>query len=166
MFLLRFIPPSQPSPTMAAPVRQGTMTIGTTKPSLPEPPSPEPTHANQHKSPITLIDPIKLASSAQIFKALDSPTRLQIIHLLAQRDHFVYELVETLGSSQPLISQHLRILRKANIVEHHRSGRLITYRLRCPAALDIIELAATTCYSDRHHDQAPPAPILEDTQIP
>ncbi|MFC2585729.1 MAG: ArsR/SmtB family transcription factor, partial [Corynebacterium matruchotii] len=116
--------------------------------------------------PITLIDPIKLASSAQIFKALDSPTRLQIIHLLAQRDHFVYELVETLGSSQPLISQHLRILRKANIVEHHRSGRLITYRLRCPAALDIIELAATTCYSDRHHDQAPPAPILEDTQIP
>ena len=78
MFLLRFIPPSQPSPTMAAPVRQGTMTIGTTEPSLPEPPSPEPTHANQHKSPITLIDPIKLASSAQIFKALDSPTRLQI----------------------------------------------------------------------------------------
>ena len=162
------------------------MTIGTTEPSLPEPPSPELTHANQHKSPITLIDPIKLASSAQIFKALDSPTRLQIIHLLAQRDHFVYELVETLGSSQPLISQHLRILRKANIVEHHRSGRLITYRLRCPAALDIIELAdgdpngaaprraaldiielaATTCYSDRHHDQAPPAPILEDTQIP
>ncbi|MDO4631018.1 MAG: metalloregulator ArsR/SmtB family transcription factor [Corynebacterium sp.] len=102
-------------------------------------------HAGKPRNAITHIDPIVLADSAQIFKALDSATRLQIIHLLSQKEHFVYELVETLGSSQPLISQHLRILRKAKIVDCKRDGRLITYSLRCPDVLKIVDLAATAC---------------------
>ncbi len=95
------------------------------------------------------IDPSfeKLMETAGLFKALDSFIRLRIIELLAERDHFVYELVDALDSSQPLISQHLRVLRKAKIVDCARNGRLITYTLSCRGILDVIELAAATCES-------------------
>ncbi|MDO5098650.1 MAG: metalloregulator ArsR/SmtB family transcription factor [Corynebacterium sp.] len=103
------------------------------------------TTTKRPSKPALLSDPQKLIDTANLFKALDSSIRLHIIELLAQRDHFVYELVETLGSSQPLISQHLRVLRKAHIVDCQRNGRLITYSLSCRDILKVINLAAVTC---------------------
>ncbi|MFI5505353.1 ArsR/SmtB family transcription factor [Corynebacterium kutscheri] len=77
---------------------------------------------------------------AHIFRAIDSPLRLKILSLLQERDHFVYELVNTLGSSQPLISQHLRVLKQAKLIHNERTGRQMVYRLSEPRAMEIIEL--------------------------
>lgn len=67
--------------------------------------------------------------TADLFKALSSPVRLAIVHAVHDRPHCVHELVTALGVSQPLISQHLRVLRAARVVHGERRGREITYVL-------------------------------------
>ncbi|CAB0870570.1 ArsR family transcriptional regulator [Corynebacterium diphtheriae] len=73
-----------------------------------------------------------------ILSALDSNIRIQILLLLHKRDHYVFELVQALGGSQPLISQHLRVLKQARIIDNERQGRQIIYRLKEPMIVDII----------------------------
>src|SRR5579862_3409985 len=71
-------------------------------------------------------DPRDLVAS---FRALADVTRLRILHLLwntpAEGGVTVTDLCEDLRVSQPLMSWHLRILRRAGIVTTHRSGRQV-----------------------------------------
>lgn len=84
-----------------------------------------------------------LDAATTIIGALDSRLRMQIVLRLAEQDHFVHELVQALGKSQPLISQHLRVLKKSGIVDSSRRGREVIYRLIQPVAPEIIDLAAS-----------------------
>lgn len=65
----------------------------------------------------------------EMFAALASPVRAAIIDLLSVKGHTVSAIVEALGISQPLASQHLRTLRTAGLVEVERDGRTSVYRL-------------------------------------
>lgn len=87
-------------------------------------------------------DPTSLHKAATVIAALDSPLRLDILLKLHERTHVVHELVSHLGKSQPLISQHLRVLKRAGLVESRRSGREVSYRLVTPETIDVIDLAA------------------------
>lgn len=82
------------------------------------------------------------SAAAGVIAALDSPLRIAIISRLAERDHFVHELVKATGKSQPLISQHLCVLKQAGIVDSERSGREVTYSLIAPQVLDLLADAA------------------------
>ena len=84
-------------------------------------------------------DPPSLAAAATVIAALDSPLRLEILLRLHERTHVVHELVSHLGKSQPLISQHLRVLKRAGLVESRRSGREVSYRLVSLDTIEIIE---------------------------
>ncbi|MBN1935503.1 MAG: winged helix-turn-helix transcriptional regulator [Anaerolineae bacterium] len=60
--------------------------------------------------------------------------RLQILRLLAHASEMtVLELVAALRVSQPLISWHLSVLRRSDLVSLRREGRLVYYALNCPA---------------------------------
>ena len=60
------------------------------------------------------------------FRALADRKRLRIVELLAERESMtVTQLGEELRLSQPLISWHLRILRKARVVTTRRQGRQV-----------------------------------------
>ncbi len=83
-----------------------------------------------------------LESATRIIAALDSRLRIQIVLRLDEREHFVHELVSELRKSQPLVSQHLRVLRKSGIIDSRRRGREVIYRLAQPGAREIIDLAA------------------------
>ncbi len=72
----------------------------------------------------------RLAGAAELFRALASPIRVGILHELTHGDRCVHELVEALGVAQPLVSQHLRILRAAELVVGSRRGREVAYSLR------------------------------------
>ncbi|MDY5840960.1 MAG: metalloregulator ArsR/SmtB family transcription factor [Corynebacterium camporealensis] len=85
-------------------------------------------------------------AAATIIGALDSPLRIQIVTLLAQRDHYVHELVATTEKSQPLISQHLRVLKEAGIVDATRRGRQVSYRLAAPEVLNLLADASTIAH--------------------
>jgi ArsR family transcriptional regulator len=60
------------------------------------------------------------------FRALADRKRLRIAEFLAQHEQVtVTELGSELRMSQPLISWHLRILRRAGIVKTRRAGRQV-----------------------------------------
>ena len=65
-----------------------------------------------------------------VFRALADVSRLRIVQELAEyREAAVSELAQTLKISQPLISWHLRTLRRAGVVSKRRSGRVSLYSL-------------------------------------
>jgi len=66
---------------------------------------------------------------ATVLKALANPTRLEVLHLLADGPTTVGALAAALRLSQPNISQHLAILRSTGLVEADRGGRETYYRL-------------------------------------
>lgn len=68
-------------------------------------------------------------AAGDLLKVLSAPARLAIVAELTKQPRFVHELVERLEMSQPLVSQHLRILRGARLVGVERRGREAVYSL-------------------------------------
>ena len=65
----------------------------------------------------------------ELFSALSSPARAALVHRLTDGEQTVGGLVQALGLSQPLVSQHLRVLREARLVVTERRGREVAYSL-------------------------------------
>ena len=70
-----------------------------------------------------------LAAAGDILRALAAPVRTAIVLQLRESERCVHELVVALGVTQPLISQHLRVLKAAGVVRGERNGREVLYRL-------------------------------------
>ncbi len=66
---------------------------------------------------------------SRLFKALGDETRLKIVALLAHGELCVCHIQEALALSQPAVSRHLSVLRAAGVVEPHRAGTWVYYRL-------------------------------------
>lgn len=60
------------------------------------------------------------------FIGLANPTRLAIISLLVDGERSAAEIARELKLSQPLLSWHLRVMRKAGLIETRRRGREIS----------------------------------------
>lgn len=69
------------------------------------------------------------ARAAQLAAALAEPNRLSLLMLLSVRPACVCELVDLLPLSQPAVSQHLRRLREAGLVQEQKQGRWVVYAL-------------------------------------
>ncbi|MFD9894141.1 ArsR/SmtB family transcription factor [Amycolatopsis sp. NPDC059027] len=70
-----------------------------------------------------------LADAGDLLRALAAPVRIAIVLQLREADRCVHELVDALDVAQPLISQHLRVLKTAGVVRGERRGREVVYRL-------------------------------------
>jgi ArsR family transcriptional regulator, zinc-responsive transcriptional repressor len=75
-----------------------------------------------------------LGAVVELFKALASPVRLAVVIELGTGARCVHELSDTLKRdgrevSQPLLSQHLKVLRDTGLVATTRRGTEITYQL-------------------------------------
>ena len=64
-----------------------------------------------------------------VFRAVSDPTRRQMLELLRVRDRTVTELAEPFAMTQPAVSQHLRVLREAGLVNVRKEGRHRVYHL-------------------------------------
>jgi DNA-binding transcriptional ArsR family regulator len=71
----------------------------------------------------------RAAATTDAFNAVAEPRRRQIIDVLAGGEQSVNDIVRRLGLSQPLISKHLRVLRKVGAVVVREHGRQRLYRL-------------------------------------
>jgi DNA-binding transcriptional ArsR family regulator len=78
---------------------------------------------------IRRVDPVAYEPAAALLKALVAPMRLALVDLLSEGPQCVHELVGALDASQPLVSQHLKVLRSAGLVATTRRGREVVYRL-------------------------------------
>ena len=63
-----------------------------------------------------------------LFAALADPTRRQVFELVRTHNFTVGELAVGLKITQPAVSQHLRVLRSANLVIDRREGARRYYR--------------------------------------
>ncbi|WP_084293673.1 ArsR/SmtB family transcription factor [Mycobacterium gastri] len=70
-----------------------------------------------------------LDAAGELLRALAAPVRIAIVLQLRESQRCVHELVDALGVPQPLVSQHLKILKAAGVVTGERSGREVLYRL-------------------------------------
>ena len=62
-----------------------------------------------------------------VLKAISSESRLDIFRLLKKRSLCVNAITHKLGMKQAAVSQHLRILREAGLVEAQKSGYWVHY---------------------------------------
>ncbi len=69
---------------------------------------------------------------ARTVSALAHPVRLAILDVLAEGERTTGDLVRGLELPQPLVSQHLSVLRQAGVVERRRDGNRAFYRLANP----------------------------------
>jgi DNA-binding transcriptional ArsR family regulator len=68
-------------------------------------------------------------SPASTFTALADPTRRAVLDLLRQGSQPAGRIASAFPVSRPAISKHLRILRRAHLVEQRREGRHRFYHL-------------------------------------
>jgi DNA-binding transcriptional ArsR family regulator len=73
-----------------------------------------------------------------VFAALSDSTRREILLALSAGDRTVSELGAPLRSSQSALSQHLAVLRKANLVHTQRQGRHVLYSLRPEGLMEVM----------------------------
>jgi DNA-binding transcriptional ArsR family regulator len=76
-----------------------------------------------------VAEPDQCEKTARLFKAMAHPTRLRIVGLLARDVSCVDDLRAALGLKQPNISQHLAIMRGAQLVTFRRNGNRVCYGL-------------------------------------
>lgn len=74
-------------------------------------------------------DETKTKKAVQVFKALASESRINILQLLAGRALCVGALSDMTGISQGAVSQHLRVLKDAGLLQAERKGVYVHYQI-------------------------------------
>ena len=75
------------------------------------------------------------------FKALSDPTRRQILNLLKEKDLTAGEISDHFNISKPSISQHLKILKMAELVQDEKQGQYVLYSLNTTVFQELISWA-------------------------
>src|SRR5437879_11893046 len=96
-----------------------------------------------------LIDPAMTAGEAALvaerFRALADPTRVRMLNLLARNAELcVCDMQANFDLSQPTISHHLSLLKKAGLVESDVRGRWAFYRARPEAINELARVLEVT----------------------
>jgi len=80
------------------------------------------------------------AAADKLFKTLGDPTRRAIFERLAHDgEQTVHALTRRAGISQPAVSKHLTILKRARLVGHRREGRETHYSARPQALAPLVD---------------------------
>ncbi len=95
---------------------------------------------------------------AAFLSALADPTRLAIVSHLRGGEHRVGELATHLGLAQSTVSQHLEVLRAAELISTHAHGRAHVSRLE---HADEITALLVTAQALHRATQAPHNPQTE-----
>lgn len=82
-----------------------------------------------------------LRQNRAAFRAVADPTRRALLDLLLDREQSVNELRIRFRISQPAISQHLGVLRRAGLVRSRRDGRRRVYQVEARPIQDIYRWA-------------------------
>jgi DNA-binding transcriptional ArsR family regulator len=74
-----------------------------------------------------------------VFYALSDPIRLEILSYLRSGEKCVCQIVPHLNLIQPLVSRHLKILKKAGIVRCRKDSTKRMYSVAYPQIYDVID---------------------------
>jgi len=74
-----------------------------------------------------MVTEFPVETIAKLLQTLSEPNRLRIIGVLTLECQSVSAIVEATGLSQPLVSHHLRVMRRQGLVKGARRGSSIDY---------------------------------------
>lgn len=74
-----------------------------------------------------------------VFHAIAHPARRSILVMLKEGERPASELAEPFGMSFAAVSQHLKILKEAELVTEHREGRQRIYHLRPKPLREVVD---------------------------
>ena len=106
------------------------------------------THDAHPVTPVPLPSPAILDGAGELLRALSAPLRIAIVLQLRNGPRCVHELVDALQVAQPLVSQHLRVLKSSKVVSAHRQGREMRYALLDDHLVDIVVSAVSHAEED------------------
>jgi len=104
-----------------------------------------------------------LAAHSDVFLAIAHPARRAILDRLRRGEQPVTELAAPFAMTLPAVSQQLRVLRRAGLVQERRQGRQRVYRLNPEPLREVRDwmrmydrfwtkkLAGLGAYLDKHH---------------
>ena len=75
---------------------------------------------------------------ADVFQALSSPVRRQIIAMLKKRDMTAGEIDAELGVSKSTLSGHFNVLKGADLIVADKVGTTITYSLNASVVEEML----------------------------
>ena len=78
-------------------------------------------------------------SDVDVFAAIASPVRRALLDALRSGPLAVHQLAEDFAISRPAVSQHLQVLRNAELVVEERVGRERHYRLQPQPLREVTE---------------------------
>jgi DNA-binding transcriptional ArsR family regulator len=75
--------------------------------------------------------------AAALFRVMSAPMRLKILRCLCDSELNVNELLSKIHTTQPNMSQHLKILYKTGVIDKRREGVQIYYRIANPQVVAV-----------------------------
>jgi len=81
---------------------------------------------------------------SKIVKAMAHPLRIAVVDFLKNGPQCVCDIAEHLGSERSNVSRHLSVLVNAGLLEYHKEGLKVIYRLKTPCILDFFS-CVTAC---------------------
>ncbi len=73
---------------------------------------------------------------AGIAQAMAHPLRIAIIDFLKEGQQCVCDIAGHIGAERSNVSRHLSVMVNAGILEYHKMGLKVIYKLKCPCILD------------------------------
>ena len=78
-------------------------------------------------------------NEVDVFKALADPTRLKILECIKDGEKCICEIIPYTKKSQPNVSQHLKVLKIAGLVDERRDGTRILLKASNKKIFDVID---------------------------
>jgi DNA-binding transcriptional ArsR family regulator len=73
---------------------------------------------------------------AYIAKAISHPLRIAIIDYLKNGPQCVCDIAKSIGAERSNVSRHLSVMVNAGVLEYHKDGLKVIYKLKTPCILD------------------------------
>ena len=86
------------------------------------------------------MTPEALEMVAARFRAMGEPLRLRILHQLEDGERSVSALAESVASTQPNVSKHLKVLQDAGLVKRRQQGTSAYYSITDEMVLELCEM--------------------------
>ena len=90
------------------------------------------------------MTPEALEMVAARFRAMGEPLRLRILQQLEDGERSVSALAESVASTQPNVSKHLKVLQDAGLVKRRQQGTTIYYSIADTMVFELCEMICST----------------------
>ena len=81
-----------------------------------------------------------MENNVKLLKAMGDETRIRILQYLLNGEQCACTIVPFIGKAQPTVSQHLKILVEAGILDVRREGTWMKYKIRDDRVVQIMKI--------------------------